>query len=210
VSTSLRSASLAAALVLSSAGLVRAACPTGLPPGVTCGAPDAKLAPAGTYKVDPNHAAVVARVSHIGYSLSVFRFGKVSSALAWDPAAPGASKLSATVDTASIETPVPGFPEELAGDKYLKSKAFPQATFVSTSFKQIDATHGRVAGDFTLLGVTHPMTFEVELIGAGKGFGAPRMGVEARGKIDPKAFAMSPFFVDPIELVIDAEFVRAP
>jgi polyisoprenoid-binding protein YceI len=210
VSTSLRSASLAAALVLSSAGLVQAACPTGLPPGVTCGAPDAKLARAGTYKVDPNHAAVVARVSHIGYSLSVFRFGKVSSTLAWDPAAPGASKLSATVDTASIETPVPGFPEELAGDKYLKSKAFPQATFVSTSFKQIDATHGRVAGDFTLLGVTHPMTFEVELIGAGKGFGAPRMGVEARGKIDPKAFAMSPFFVDPIELVIDAEFVRAP
>jgi polyisoprenoid-binding protein YceI len=209
VSKSLRSAALAAVAVFASAGLAQAACPTGLPPGVTCGAPDAKLAPAGNYKVDPNHAAIVARVSHIGYSLSVFRFGKVTSTLAWDPAAPGASKLSAAVDTASIETPVPGFPEELSGDKYLKSKAFPQATFVSTSFKQIDATHGRVAGDFTLLGVTHPMTFDVELIGAGKGFGAPRIGVHAHAMLDPKAYAMSPFFLDPIELAIDAEFVRA-
>jgi hypothetical protein len=36
------------------------------------------------------------------------------------------------------------------------------------------------------------------------------MGVAARATIDPKAYAMSPFFVDPIQLVIDAEFVRAP
>jgi hypothetical protein len=27
--------------------------------------------------------------------------------------------------------------------------------------------------------------------------------------LDPKAYAMSPFFLDPIELAIDAEFVRA-
>jgi len=209
VATSFRFAAVVLAAAFSSAGLAQAACPAGLPPGVTCGAPDAKLAPAGTYKIDPNHAAVVARVSHIGYSLSVFRFGKVSGVLNWDPAAPNASKLSTSVETASIETPVPGFPEELAGDKYLKSKAFPQATFVSTGFRQINPTHGRVAGDFTLLGVTHPLTFDVDLVGAGKGFGAPRMGVEGKAVIDPKAYGMSPFFVDPIQLVIDAEFVRA-
>jgi polyisoprenoid-binding protein YceI len=210
LSQSLRSAALAVLAAVSSAGLAHAACPTPLPPGVSCGAPDAKLAPAGSYKADPNHTAVVARVHHLGYSLSVFRFGKVSATLGWDPAAPDASKLSAAVDTASIETPVPGFPEELSGDKYLKSKAFPQATFVSTSFQQRDPTHGRVTGDFTLLGVTHPLSFDVELIGAGKGFGAPRIGVEGRAMLDPKAYPMSPFFLDPIELVIDSEFVRTP
>jgi polyisoprenoid-binding protein YceI len=194
---------------LSSAGLAQAACPTGLPPGVTCGAPDAKLAPAGTYKIDPKHAAVVARVSHIGYSRSVFRFGDVAGQIAWDPAAPNASKLSATVSTASIETPVAGFAEELS-QKYLKSPAFPQASFASASFHQSDPTHGQVSGAFTLMGVSHPQTFEVELVGAGKGFGAPRMGVTARTAIDPKAYGLSPLFVDPIEIVIDAEFVRAP
>jgi polyisoprenoid-binding protein YceI len=104
---------------------------------------------------------------------------------------------------------VAGFAEELS-QKYLKSPAFPQASFVSTSFHQRDATHGQVSGAFTLMGVSHPQTFDVELIGAGKGFGAPRMGVTARTAIDPKAYGMSPFFADPIQIVIDAEFVRAP
>ncbi len=206
---SFRFAAISLAAALSSAGLAQAACPTGLPPGVTCGAPDAKLAPAGVYNIDPKHTAVIARVSHIGYSRSVFRFGDVAGQLTWDPAAPDASKFTATVSTASIETPVAGFAEELS-QKYLKSPAFPQASFVSTSFHQSDATHGQVSGAFTLMGVTHPQTFDVELIGAGKGFGAPRVGVSAHTAIDPKAYGMSPFFADPIELAIDSELVRAP
>ena len=112
--------------------------------------------------------------------------------------------------TASIGTPVPGFATELAGEKYLNSAKFPQATFVSTAFHRIDATHGKVDGQFTLLGVTRPATFDVTLVGAGKGFGSPRVGVEASSTIDPQAFGMSPFFVAPIELVIDAEFQKAP
>ena len=198
------------AIAVASASGAATPCPTALPPGVACGAPDPAGAPAGTYAVDPNHASIVARVSHIGYSYSTFRFGKVTASLVWDPASPEQSKLTASVDTASIGTPVPGFPAELAGEKYLNSAKFPQATFVSTAFHRVDATHGKVDGQFTLLGVTKPMTFDVTLVGAGKGFGAPRVGVEASSSLDPQAFGMSPFFVAPIELVIDAEFQKAP
>ena len=198
------------AIAIASASAAATPCPTGLPPGVACGAPDPAAATAGTYAIDPNHASIVARVSHIGYSYSTFRFGKVTASLTWDPAAPEQSKLTAAVDTASIGTPVPGFAIELAGEKYLNAAKFPQATFVSTAFHRIDATHGKVDGQFTLLGVTKPMTFDVTLVGAGKGFGAPRVGVEASSSLDPQAFGMSPFFVAPIQLVIDAEFTKAP
>lgn len=198
------------AFALAAAGLAHATCPKGLPTGVYCGVADYKAAPAGTYDIDPKHTAVVARVRHIDYSLSVFRFGATAGELTWNPAAPQTSTLKASIQTASIETPVSGFAEELAGDRYLKSKAFPQATFVSTSFKRRDATHGVVSGDLTFLGVTHPQTFEVELIGAGKGFGAPRIGIEAKGALDPHAYGMSPFFADPIQLTIDAELARKP
>ncbi len=52
-----------------------ATCPTaGLPPQVTCGTKDLSAATAGTYALDGNHAAVIARVSHLDYSRSVFRF----------------------------------------------------------------------------------------------------------------------------------------
>jgi polyisoprenoid-binding protein YceI len=55
------------------------------------------------------------------------------------------------------------------------------------------------------------MSFDVELIGAGKGFmGHPRIGIEAKGALDPRAFGMNPMFSTPIELVIDAEFARTP
>lgn len=183
-------------------------CPPGLPPGVFCGGEDIAAATAGSYALDPNHAAVIAKVSHIGYSFSVFRFDKVSGSLDWDPAAIQKSKLAVTVETASIATNVPGFATQLSGDGFLKSKAFPNATFVSTAFRRVDATHGQVDGAFTLMGKTAPVTFDVTLVGAGKGFGKPRIGIEARAKLDPAAFGLPPMFTQPIQLVVDAEFER--
>jgi polyisoprenoid-binding protein YceI len=182
---------------------------TGLPPGVYAGERDFHQAPAGAYALDPSHAGVIARVSHIGYSYSVFRFDKTQAALTWDPAAPAKSTLSVTVQTGSIATNVPGFATELSGEKFLNAGAFPQATFVSTAFHQIDATHGKVDGRFTLMGKTAPMTFDVTLVGAGKGFmGHPRIGIHAEASIDPKAFGLPPMFASPIELVVDTEFAK--
>lgn len=178
------------------------------PPKLVFGAADPTLAPAGSYKLDPFHTAVVARVSHIGYSFSLFRFGKTAGELTWDPKAPAQSKLSTTVDTASIETPVPGFPAELSGAKYLNSAAFPQATFVATTFHPTDATHGKVDGTFTLMGKTKPVTFDVMLVGAGPGFGHARMGIHAETAINPQDYGFPAMFSSPIALVIDSEFVK--
>jgi polyisoprenoid-binding protein YceI len=200
------------------AGLVIAAglpaCADAAPPVpkiIPMGQHDYKLATAGTYTLDPNHVAVLARVSHLGFSVSVFRFGKAAATLNWNPADVSKSKLSATVQTSSIETNVPGFAEQLQGDDYLKAAKYPQAAFVSTAFRKTDAQHGKVDGKFTLMGKTVPLTFDVTLVGAGPGFaGSPAMGhvigIHADGSINPQDFGMSPFFKTPIQLVIDAEF----
>ena len=188
----------------------QAACPPGLPAGIVCGAPDFKLAPAGAYDVDPMHAGVVARVSHIGYSYSVFRFDAVKGHLVWDPANPNKSTLSADVQTGSIATNVPNFPAELSGPGFLNAAAFPDATFVSTAFHKTGPTTGKVNGTFTLRGKSGPLTLDVTLIGAGPGFaGAPRMGVHAEGWIKPQDYGMPAMFSAPIQLTIDVEFVKA-
>jgi polyisoprenoid-binding protein YceI len=175
------------------------------------GTQDVTKAVAGAYTLDPNHVGMVARVSHLGFSISIFRFEKVAATLQWDPAHIAGSKLEATVETASITSNVPGFATALAGPQYLNAGAFPQATFVSTAFRQTDATHGKVDGQFTLKGKTVPLTFDVTLVGAGPGFaGGPAMGhvigIHAEGWINPKDFDLGPFFTDPIQLVIDTEF----
>jgi polyisoprenoid-binding protein YceI len=203
VKNTLMIAALAALTVTAQA----ADAPMVIPRGQT----DVTLATAGTYTLDPNHVSVEARVSHLGFSISVFRFGKVSATLEWDPKAVAKSKLSATVATGSIMTNVAGFAEELQGEQYLKSAKYPDATFTSTAFRQSDATHGKVDGTMTLMGKTFPVTFDVTLVGAGPGFaGAPVMGhvigIHAETSIDPKGLGLSPFFTTPIPIVIDTEF----
>jgi polyisoprenoid-binding protein YceI len=193
-----------------SAGLAQSA-PPGLPPGVYMGEPDYNQATAGTYALDPDHSAVIARVSHLGYSYSIFRFERLSATLAWDPASTAGDSLSAKVETASITSNVKGFGEQLAGDEFLKSKAFPEATFVSTAFRQTSPQSGKVDGTLSLMGKTRPVTFDVELVGAGKGFaGQPRMGMTARTRINPVDFGLPPLLGDAIEIVVDAEFQRNP
>jgi polyisoprenoid-binding protein YceI len=197
------SAAIGLALLITSAARAQ------LPPGVYAGEHDYRLATAGDYGLDAGHTAVLAEVSHIGYSLSVFRFDKVEGTLKWDPARPDASHLSVSVDTASIDTPVPNFAKELSGAGFLNASAFPKATFVSTAFHQIDASHGRVEGAFTLMGKSVPMTFDVELLGAGKGFmGHPRIGIEARARLKTADFGLPPVLGSTIQLVVDSEFAK--
>jgi len=175
------------------------------------GEPDDKQATAGTYTLDPDHASVIARVSHLAYSYSIFRFDRLSATLAWDPTNTANATLSAKVETASITSNVKGFGEQLAGDDFLKSTAFPQASFVSTAFRQTSSRHGKVDGQLTLMGKTRPVTFDVELVGAGKGFaGQPRIGVNARTSINPVDFGLPPLLGDAIEIVVDTEFQRNP
>ncbi|MGQ0581423.1 MAG: YceI family protein [Reyranella sp.] len=191
-------------------GLAQGTCPPGMPPGVFCGERNISHATAGTYALDPDHSSVLARVSHVGYSYSVFRFDRVSGTLAWNPDAVANTKLSAQVVTESITSNVKGFASDLASEKFLNAPRFPEVTFVSTAFRQTDATSGKVDGNLTLMGKTAPITFDVSLIGSGKGFGHPRLGVRASSWIKPQDFGMPAMFSEAIEIVIDAEFVRNP
>ena len=181
------------------------------PMHIPLGQKDVTLATAGTYTLDPDHVSVEARVSHIGFSISIFRFGKARATLRWDPKAIAKSKLSATVETSSLMTNVAGFAEELQGGKYLNAAKYPQATFVSTAFRRTDAMHGKVDGRLSLMGKTFPVTFDVTLVGAGPGFaGGPEMGhvigIHAETAVDPHRLGLPAILSAPIAIVIDTEF----
>ena len=54
------------------------------PPGpIPHGHKNIALAPAGTYTLDPNHLGIIAQVSHLGFSRSIFRFERGSATLNW-------------------------------------------------------------------------------------------------------------------------------
>jgi polyisoprenoid-binding protein YceI len=198
------------ALFLAGSAQAQGVCPPGIPTGIFCGEPKAEHVTTGTYPLDADHSAVLARVSHIGYSYIVFRFDSVAGELKWDAAAPEKSSMTITVKPESISTPVKDFAAMLRGEQFLNVAKFPEATFVSTAFKAANATTGKVEGNLTLFGKTAPITFDVVLVGAGKGFGSPRIGATARAWIKPADFGMAPMFDRPIEIVAEVEFGKAP
>ena len=170
---------------------------------------NASAAADGAYTIDRNHTAVLVRVPHGGFSFEVFRFGAVDATLNWDPANVSANNLNVTVATNSIQTPVEGFAEELQGERFLNSAGHPNATFVSTAFRQIDATHAEVDGNFTLKGVTKPVTFRVELIGAGQNQrGTVVIGFRATAMINNADYNFPGFIRGESEIVVEGEFNR--
>jgi len=166
-------------------------------------------APAGAYALDVSHTAVIARVPHQTFSFEIFRFTPTSGELTWDPSNASANRLNVTLNTATIQTPVENFATELQGRQFLNSQEFPTATFVSSTFRQIDATHAEVTGTLTLKGVAKEITFNVELIGAGRN---PRgryvVGVHARAWINNEDYNFPGYIRGRSEIVVDAEFIK--
>ena len=173
---------------------------------------DYKAAPAGKYAIDPKHTGLVARVPHMGFSYSVFRFQTVAGTLAWDPANPAADKLDVSVDAKSITTaPVEGFTDELTGDKFLNADKFSTITFKSTQVVQAGETL-KITGDLTFLGVTRPVTLLGSVVGSlekhpfmGKGV----VGFSATGTVKRSDWGMigtQSFLGDDVTIIFEGEF----
>ncbi len=137
-------------------------------------------AQATTYKIDDQgaHAFIQFKVKHLGYSWLLGRFNTFHGTFEYDEKNPSASKVEVVIDTNSVDT------NHALRDKHLRSKDFlmtgryPEAKFVSTSFKE----HGKdieIKGKFTFHGVTKDMTIKGKHIGAGKDpWGGYRRGFE--------------------------------
>lgn len=180
--------------------------------------------PAGDYKIDPAHASLVFTVNHLGFSHYTAQFTRFTADLKLDPANPGAAQLSATVDPASLSLPSPpdGFVAELTGEQWINAKAFPQMTFISTSIAMTGANTADVTGDFTLRGVTKPVTLAMTFNGGWKGIPQDphaRLGFSAKGVLKRSEFGIAygvpapgskAGVSDEVTITIEAEFTGPP
>ncbi len=179
--------------------------------GPALGAPstDPSKMPAGTYTLEKTHASLLARVRHMGLTSYTMRFNRFDARYDWDPKAPEAAKLTVTIDVTSLDVGDAKISKDFAED-FLGAKKNPKATFVSNAIVR-DGDHGTVSGDFTLRGVTRPVTLEVIFRGYESGLLGARAGFSATGHIKRSDFgseSMSMFAGDDIDLIIEVEFTR--
>jgi polyisoprenoid-binding protein YceI len=123
---------------------------------------------ADTYKVDPVHSSAEFRIKHMGVSTVAGRFNEIAGTVTLDAKDESKNAVQIEIQTKSVDT------ANEARDKHLRTADFfdveknPTMSFKSTSFKKKGASKYEVKGDFTLHGVTKPLTVEVEQVGTGK------------------------------------------
>jgi polyisoprenoid-binding protein YceI len=188
----------------------------------TAAAPAAPAGPpAGTYFIDKPHTSVTFRVSHMGFSRYTARFGSIDGRLKFDPAHPAAMSVEATIDPQSLalNAPPAGFHDQLMGTSFFDAAKFRTITFKSTKVAPTGKATAKVTGDFTLHGVTRPVTLDVTYNGGypanAMDPGGARVGFSAHGVIKRSAFGMG-FGVpaagstmgvgDDVEVMIETEF----
>ncbi len=198
-------------LSLLAAGAVLSAAPAFAAPAPVVGR-DPAATESGTYNLDSRHVGLVAKIGHNnGVSWSVFRFDKVSGTLDWNAAKPAASKITVTVDPKTIQAATPEFGPELADEYFLNTGKYPEAKFVSTKAVQTAPGKGKLTGDLTFYGQTHPITFDVELVGTSAGARSKNIGFHAIGKFKRSDFGYKALIGpvgDEVILEMDVEFVK--
>ena len=140
--------------------------------------------------MDPTHSFINFKVSHLGFSWLLGRFNSLSGELNFDPADPQASTISVLIDTTSLDSNHSERNIHLKGEEYLDVKTYPEANFVSTSYRGSEQG-GILTGKLTLHGVTKDIKFDIKKVGEGDDpWGGYRAGFEGTITIKRTDFGM--------------------
>ncbi len=139
----------------------------------------AHLHAADTYALDPVTSSALFRIKHFNIAYFHGTFNAIEGLLQWDQANPAVSSIAVTIQAASVDSRDAKRDAHLANPDFFDAKQFPVLRFVSSAITAVDATHYNVAGNFTMHGVTKPITIAVVKTGEGKDpKGNQRIGFE--------------------------------
>lgn len=126
---------------------------------LTLAAGAAFAAPA-TYNIDPNHTYPAFEADHMGMSLWRGKFNKSSGTITLDRAAKSGT-IDVTVDMASVDFGHDKMNEHALGADIFDVKKYPTATYKGKFTKFTGDVPVEVQGDFTMHGVTKPLTLKI-------------------------------------------------
>jgi polyisoprenoid-binding protein YceI len=120
---------------------------------------------AGTFKLDPAHSFIVFEVAHLDLGKAWGLFVAPTGSVTIDDADPSKSFVQVDVKVDSFDTGTPRRDDHVRGPDFFDAKQFPNAGFKSTSVKKTGDNTYEVAGEFTMHGVTKPLTVTLIKLG---------------------------------------------
>ena len=174
-----------------------------------------KALPTGSFSLDPAHSKIGFEVTHLVVSTVSGQFDKATATLDLNANA-SKSKVSAEIETASINTGNEKRDGHLRSADFFDAEKYPKITFVSKSFK-LDGDKLTVGGDLTIHGTTKPVVLEGRFRGAVlDGYGNEKVGASLRTTISRKEFNVlwskmveaGPVVSDEVDLILNIEAGR--
>ena len=179
---------------------------------------DVELPAAGTWRIDPGHAAVEFIGRHFLLTRIRGRFTDVEGVvhIAEDPTE---SYVTVTARTASVESGSEVRDAHLRSSDWFDVERFPELTFRSRAGFALDGNQATIVGDLELVGITKPVELHVEYVGyAEDPWGHQKSVFRAWAVVDRRDWNLTWNAVGPtgrlvvgdtIRLEIEVETVRA-
>jgi polyisoprenoid-binding protein YceI len=144
------------------------------------------------WNLDPSHSSVGFSVRHMMITNVRGEFQTLSGSAVFDPKHPEASKVSASIDVASINTREEKRDVHLRSADFFDAEAHPVMTYVSRSVQRKGDGYA-VEGELTIRGTTRAVTLHVDDVTPEHTdpWGNKRIGASAKAKIKRSEFGMT-------------------
>ena len=142
----------------------------------------------GTWAIDPVHSTVGFSVRHLMVSKVRGQFDTFSGTITVAP--DGTPSVHAEIAVDSVNTRNEQRDAHVRSADFFDAETYPVATFTSTGVRA-DGGHYVLDGDFTLKGVTRPISLDLEFNGVNPGMGHGEVaGFEASVVLNRKDFGI--------------------
>ena len=139
------------------------------------------------WNIDNAHSTVEFSVRHMMISTVRGRFERFTGTVNFNESDPTASSVDVKIEAASITTNEPQRDNHLRSADFFEVAQYPLLTFKSHKVEKLDNSTGRIFGDLTIRGITHPVVLETEYNGQAKSpWGKISAGFSASTKISRK------------------------
>jgi polyisoprenoid-binding protein YceI len=138
----------------------------------------------GDYTIDTSHTTIGFVARHAMVTNVKGKFLDFTGSLHLDGTDPSRSSASVDVKMDSIDTGSADRDGHLKSTDFFRTEEFPTMTFRSTEAEALGGDAYRITGELTILGVTKPLTIDLEFNGSAKDpFGNERVGFEGKAEI---------------------------
>lgn len=147
------------------------------------------------WNIDPDHSVAAFKVRHMMLANVRGQFNKISGSIQFDFENQSEFSLEATIDASGIYTGIGQRDEHLSSPDFFDVAKHPNISFRSTGYELQESNKGKLTGDLTIHGITHPVNLDVNFAGPMKSpedmGGETSLGITASATINREDFGMA-------------------